>query len=192
MESPHSAYSRGASGFVQLAQNQETRERVAIKCVRTHRLMWHRSERATSGVSIAAVRVVLLLMCGDPVPDLPCLAAAQVHPPRRAQQGGAVPGAAAPQRVRPAPQHRAAQGAALLSGDHGATCSLGSAWVPSTHLAPIRQLILTPAYMPGLPRLQEVFLTPHHLGIAMEYVDGGDLAQWVQMHRIPDVSAGTS
>jgi hypothetical protein len=31
-------------------------------------------------------------------------------------------------------------------------------------------------------------LTPHHLGIAMEYVDGGDLAQWVQMHRIPDVS----
>lgn len=42
----------------------------------------------------------------------------------------------------------------------------------------------------GLPCLQEVFLTPHHLGIAMEYVDGGDLAQWVQMHRIPDVSAG--
>ncbi len=35
--------------------------------------------------------------------------------------------------------------------------------------------------------MQEVFLTPHHLGIAMEYVDGGDLAQWVQMHRIPDV-----
>ncbi len=23
----------------------------------------------------------------------------------------------------------------------------------------------------------------------MEYVDGGDLAQWVQMHRIPDVRA---
>ena len=36
--------------------------------------------------------------------------------------------------------------------------------------------------------LQEVFLTPHHLGIAMEYVDGGDLAAWVQMNRIPDVS----
>ena len=37
--------------------------------------------------------------------------------------------------------------------------------------------------------LQEVFLTPHHLGIAMEYVDGGDLAAWVQMNRIPDVSS---
>ena len=34
---------------------------------------------------------------------------------------------------------------------------------------------------------QEVFLTPHHLGIAMEYVEGGDLAQWVQTHRIPEV-----
>lgn len=27
--------------------------------------------------------------------------------------------------------------------------------------------------------LQEVFLTSHHLGIAMEYADGGDLSQYI-------------
>jgi hypothetical protein len=26
---------------------------------------------------------------------------------------------------------------------------------------------------------QEVFLTSHHLGIAMEYADGGDLSQYI-------------
>ncbi len=35
--------------------------------------------------------------------------------------------------------------------------------------------------------LQEVFLTQHHLGIAMEFVEGGDLAQYVQEHRMPGV-----
>jgi hypothetical protein len=35
--------------------------------------------------------------------------------------------------------------------------------------------------------LQEVFLTQHHLGIAMEFVEGGDLAQYVQEHRLPGV-----
>lgn len=30
---------------------------------------------------------------------------------------------------------------------------------------------------PALP--QEVFLTSHHLGIAMEYADGGDLSQYI-------------
>ena len=28
-------------------------------------------------------------------------------------------------------------------------------------------------------RRQEVFLTSHHLGIAMEYADGGDLSQYI-------------
>ena len=34
---------------------------------------------------------------------------------------------------------------------------------------------------------QEVFLTQHHLAIAMEFVEGGDLAQYVQEHRLPGV-----
>ena len=32
-----------------------------------------------------------------------------------------------------------------------------------------------------------MFLTQHHLGIAMEFVEGGDLAQYVQEHRMPGV-----
>ena len=36
---------------------------------------------------------------------------------------------------------------------------------------------------------QEVFLTQHHLGIAMEYAPGGDLAQFVQQNRLPGVRA---
>lgn len=27
--------------------------------------------------------------------------------------------------------------------------------------------------------LQEVFLTPNHLGIALEYADGGDLSEYI-------------
>jgi len=33
------------------------------------------------------------------------------------------------------------------------------------------------------PRLQEVFLTPHHLAIAMEYAPGGDLSLLVDQCR---------
>ena len=184
----HLCLCRGASGFVQLAQNQETRERVAIKyvCMRqcltcaTEECPPHCHAAHAASPSLAG----LSLTRSSP-------AAAQVHPPGRAQQGGAVPRAAAPQRVRAAPQHRAAEGAASVS------CPIAwfslCAWAQPApqHLvsAPkIHQCLPTLAYMPVLPYLQEVFLTPHHLGIAMEYVDGGDLAQWVQMHRIPDVS----
>ena len=60
----------------------------------------------------------------------------------------------------------------------------------AAHVLETCQLVPTAAHALVLLHLQEVFLTPHHLGIAMEYVDGGDLAQWVQMHRIPDVRAG--
>ena len=36
--------------------------------------------------------------------------------------------------------------------------------------------------------LQEVFLTPHHLAIAMEYAAGGDLSESVQKNKLPGVS----
>lgn len=86
---------RGASGFVQLAQNKETRERVAIKFI----------TRGEHSKEVLCRELVHLSECG---------------------------------------QH------------------------------------------PNIVQLKEVFLTPHHLGIAMEYVDGGDLARWVQVHRIPE------
>lgn len=35
--------------------------------------------------------------------------------------------------------------------------------------------------------LQEVFLTPHHLAIAMEYAAGGDLSEYVQANKLPGV-----
>jgi len=38
------------------------------------------------------------------------------------------------------------------------------------------------------PILQEVFLTPHHLAIAMEYAAGGDLSESVQKNKLPGVS----
>ena len=37
-------------------------------------------------------------------------------------------------------------------------------------------------------RLQEVFLTPHHLAIAMEYAPGGDLSLLVDQCRARGVS----
>lgn len=35
--------------------------------------------------------------------------------------------------------------------------------------------------------LQEVFLTSHHLAIAMEYAAGGDLSEYVQANKLPGV-----
>jgi len=32
-----------------------------------------------------------------------------------------------------------------------------------------------------------VFLTPHHLAIAMEYAAGGDLSEYVQANKLPGV-----
>ena len=49
------------------------------------------------------------------------------------------------------------------------------------------KMLSTAAQNHFLNRPQEVFLTQHHLGIAMEFVEGGDLAQYVQEHRIPGV-----
>ena len=39
--------------------------------------------------------------------------------------------------------------------------------------------------------LQEVFLTPHHLAIAMEYAAGGDLSEYVQANKLPGVRTHT-
>ncbi len=34
----------------------------------------------------------------------------------------------------------------------------------------------------GCHPLQEVFLTAHHLGVALEYADGGDLSEYIDNH----------
>ena len=35
---------------------------------------------------------------------------------------------------------------------------------------------------PHIVGLEEVFLTPYHLGIAMEYANGGDLSDYIADH----------
>jgi hypothetical protein len=37
-----------------------------------------------------------------------------------------------------------------------------------------------------------VFLTKHHLGIALEYADGGDLSEYIDNHAQQGVSMGNS
>jgi hypothetical protein len=39
---------------------------------------------------------------------------------------------------------------------------------------------------------QEVFLTTHHLGIALEYADGGDLSEYIDNHAQQGVSMRSS
>jgi serine/threonine-protein kinase SRK2 len=41
------------------------------------------------------------------------------------------------------------------------------------------------ALHPHIVQLKEVFLTPHHLAIAMEYAAGGDLSEYVQANKLP-------
>jgi hypothetical protein len=41
---------------------------------------------------------------------------------------------------------------------------------------------------PPLHVPQEVFLTKHHLGIALEYADGGDLSEYIDNHAQQGVS----
>lgn len=49
-------------------------------------------------------------------------------------------------------------------------------------LGPLPTHCATP-YVP-----QEVFLTTHHLGIALEYADGGDLSEYIDNHAQQGVS----
>ena len=48
---------------------------------------------------------------------------------------------------------------------------------------------------PHIIHLREAFLTPHHLGIAMEYADGGDLLDFIDtfaargLSAVPEVEA---
>jgi hypothetical protein len=99
---------RGASGFVQLAQDTETGEMVAIKCAVTH----CRPRGCSLRVPNVCLQLGKALEClrgwvsnGCPVPRM------QIHGEGYAQQGGAPEGTHQPQRMRAAPKHRAAAGA---------------------------------------------------------------------------------
>ena len=41
---------------------------------------------------------------------------------------------------------------------------------------------------PNIVQLKEVFLTPHHLGIALEYANGGDLSEFIDERSLRGVS----
>ena len=154
----------GTSGFVQLAYNLQTGEQVAIKFI----------ERGIQMQRIVARELLNHRMCALH-PHIVQLKVRNLPNPKPY-----TPHAAPTQRRTPVLS-------CLTAADTCRTACSASARVAVT----AGMLLSGGRRVPGCNRhptwLQEVFLTPHHLAIAMEYAAGGDLSEYVQANKLPGV-----